>query len=235
MIGDMRGRPSLRVIGLHVHIGSQVTDPAPLAQAAETVADLALSFRASGVPLVHIDLGGGLGIAYRPDEPVMTAASYAAAILPAVRRSGLDLVLEPGRWIVGPAGLLLTRVVDFKAQPPGDRFFVVVDGGMTDLIRPALYGAWHGIEPVVARDAKEIVCDVVGPVCETSDTLGSDRRLPRVDVGDLLAVRDTGAYGSVMASNYNRRPLAAEVLVDGGSARLIRRRQTVDEMLQWDV
>jgi diaminopimelate decarboxylase len=212
-----------------------VTDPAPLAEAAATVADLARHFLDLGAPLEHLDLGGGLGIAYRPDERVMTPETYAAAILPAVRRTGLSLVLEPGRWIVGPAGLLLTRVVDLKAQPPGDRQFVVVDAGMTDLIRPALYDAYHDIETVTPRSAPRHMSDVVGPVCETSDTLGASRCLPDVEVGDLLAVRDTGAYGSVMASNYNRRPFAAEALVAEGTWQIVRRRQTVDDMLQWDV
>ena len=129
--------------------------------------------------------------------------------------------------------MLVTTVVDMKQRPDGG-WFVVVDAGMTDLIRPALYGAWHAIEPVVARSGNPIQGDVVGPVCETADTLGADRTLPPVEVGDLLVVRDTGAYGAVMASNYNRRPMAAEVLVEGGRAREVRRRQTIDEMLQWE-
>jgi diaminopimelate decarboxylase len=124
-------------------------------------------------------------------------------------------------------------VVDLKGEP-GDRPFVIADAGMTDLLRPALYGAWHGIEAVTPRGEASVLCDVVGPVCETSDTLGVDRKLPPLEVGDVLAIRDTGAYGSVMASNYNRRPMAAEVLVDGNRSLLIRRRQTVDDMLRWD-
>jgi diaminopimelate decarboxylase len=143
-------------------------------------------------------------------------------------------VFEPGRWLVGPAGVLLTRVVDLKARPDGG-LFVIVDAGMTDLMRPALYGAWHDIEAVSPRPGATVVADVVGPVCETADTFAKDRPLEPVDVGDLLVIRDTGAYGSVMASNYNRRPMAAEVLVDAGQPRLIRRRQTIDEMLQWEV
>ena len=143
------------------------------------------------------------------------------------------LVLEPGRWIVGPAGVLVTSVIDVKSQPDM-RAFVVVDAGMTDLLRPALYGAWHGIEAVSPRGPATVACDVVGPVCETSDTLGADRLLPPVNAGDLLAIRDTGAYGAVMASNYNRRPTAAEVIVDDGGWRVVRRRQTVSDMLQWD-
>jgi diaminopimelate decarboxylase len=142
-------------------------------------------------------------------------------------------VLEPGRWIVGPAGTLVTTVVDLKPQPGGGRF-VVVDAGMTELVRPALYGAWHAIEAVSPRPGSATRADVVGPVCETSDTLGADRLLPPLEVGDLLAIRDTGAYGAVMASNYNRRPIAAEVLVESDAWRVIRRRQSIDDMLQWD-
>ena len=234
MIQDMARRPSLQVVGLHVHIGSQVTRSEPLARAADAIADLALSFVDQRVALEHVDLGGGLGIAYEPDQTVMTPADYAAAVLPAVRRTGLTLLLEPGRWIVGPAGVLVGQVVDLKRQP-GSRWFVIADAGMTDLIRPALYDAWHGIEPVRPRPGPPIQSDIVGPVCETSDTLGADRALSPVEVGDLLAVRDTGAYGAVMASNYNRRPLAAEVVVDGDTWTLVRRRQTVDEMMQLDV
>jgi diaminopimelate decarboxylase len=164
---------------------------------------------------------------------VLSADEYADAVLPALMPIGLPVVLEPGRWITGPAGVLLSRVVDLKPQSGGRRF-VIVDAGMTDLIRPALYGAWHEIEPVTPRAGAPLDCDVVGPVCETSDTLGAGRVLPPLAVGDLVAVRDTGAYGAVMASNYNRRPAAAEVMVDAGGWRVVRRRQTIDDMLQWD-
>jgi diaminopimelate decarboxylase len=164
----------------------------------------------------------------------MSPATYAAAVLPAVQSTGLMLVLEPGRWLVAPAGVLLTEVVDMKRRLDGG-WFVVVDAGMTDLMRPALYGAYHGIEPVLVRPGDPIVADIVGPVCETTDTLGTARTLPPTEVGDLLVVRDAGAYGAVMASNYNRRPLAAEVMVDHGIPTVIRRRQTIDDMLQWDI
>ncbi len=240
MARDIGRHPSLSIVGLHVHIGSQIIKTAPIARAAETLADLALSLIADGVPLEHLDIGGGLGIAYQAGQPVVPVEDYAAAVLPAIRRTGLTLVLEPGRWIVGPAGVLLTSVVDLKAQPADPdtgepRVFVIADAGMTDLLRPALYGAWHDIVVVSPRAGTSVLCDVVGPVCETTDTLGAGRRLAPVEVGDLLTVRDAGAYGSVMASNYNRRPTAAEVLIDNGSWRVIRRRQTVEELLQWDV
>jgi len=240
MARDIGRHPSLRIVGLHVHIGSQITKTAPLTRAAETLSDLAVSLVAEGIPLEHLDIGGGLGIGYQVGQTVVSPQEYAEAILPAIRRTGLTLVLEPGRWIVGPAGILLTTVVDLKAQPPDPqtgeaRQFVIADAGMTDLLRPALYGAWHDISVVSPRPGPDVLCDIVGPVCETTDTLGSARRLPPVEVGDLLVIRDAGAYGSVMASNYNRRPTAAEVLVENGAWRVIRRRQTVEDLLQWDV
>ncbi len=216
-----------------MHVGSQVTKRGPLERAAETVVALARELISAGVKLEHLDLGGGLGIAYETGQHVLSADDYAAAILPAVRTTGLTLVLEPGRAIVGPAGILVTEVVDLKKRPNGG-WFVITDAGMTDLLRPALYGAFHAIEAVTPRPGKPWRVDVVGPVCETSDTLGADRELPPVDVGDLLAVRDTGAYGAVMASNYNRRPMAAEVLVNGTDWMVIRRRQTVNDLLMWD-
>jgi len=234
MVKTMASKPSLKVVGLHVHIGSQITSAAPLAKGAAVVADLARELMAHGIPLEHLDVGGGLGIEYQDHQAVVSPDDYAAALLPIVRSTGLTLLLEPGRWLVGPGGALLTQVVDLKRRPDG-KWFVIVDAGMTDLMRPALYGAFHRIEPVTSRDGEPILADIVGPVCETTDTLGSARMLPPVEVGDLMVVRDTGAYGAVMASNYNRRPMAAEVLIENGAPRLIRRRQTVDDILQWDL
>ena len=147
-----------------------------------------------------------------------------------MRESGLAIVLEPGRNIVAPAGALLSQVVDIKERA-GGVLFVVLDAGMTELIRPMLYNAFHRIEPVVERSGPEVTCDIVGPLCESSDTLGKQRSLPRPQVGDLFAILDTGAYGSVMASNYNRRPMPAEVLVENGGYSVIRRRQTVDDLV----
>jgi diaminopimelate decarboxylase len=233
MVRAVTHRPHLQIVGLHAHIGSQITKPKPVTQVAETISSLATELLEQGIPLKHIDLGGGLGIAYRAGDVTLPPEDYAAALLPAVRATGLTLVLEPGRWLVGPAGVLLASVVDLKRQN-ADRWFVVVDAGMVDLIRPALYSAWHEIEAVIPRPGHPIHADVVGPICETTDTLGEDRKLPPVEVGDVMAIRDTGAYGAVMASNYNRRPIAAEVLVDNGAWTIIRRRQTIDDMLQWD-
>jgi diaminopimelate decarboxylase len=234
LIQNLVRQPALRLVGLHVHVGSQITRAEPLARAAGLVAGLARELRAQGIPIEHLDVGGGVGISYRAGQPVLSPEGYADAILPALAGTGLTLLLEPGRWIVGPAGVLVTEVVDMKPRPDGG-WFVVVDAGMTDLLRPALYGAWHEIQAVRPRGGAAIRADVVGPVCETADTFGTDRELPPLEPGDLLAIRDTGAYGAVMASNYNRRPTAAEVLVDEGETRLIRRRQTVEEMLEWDL
>ena len=221
--------PSVEIVGLHIHVGSQITNLEPLRRAGEAVVGLAHELRAQGVPIEHIDLGGGLGVSY-DGSPVPSAREYADALLPVVKESGLHLVLEPGRNIIAPAGVLLSRVVDVKEQP-GGKLFVILDAGMTELIRPMLYGAYHAVEPVEESTAPPALCDVVGPLCETSDTVGKDRTLGHPQVGDLFAIRDTGAYAAVMASNYNRRTLAPEVMVEDGVARVIRRRQSIDELL----
>ena len=225
----MRSRPGLEIVGLHTHVGSQITDLDPLRRAAQAIVTLARELRDDGIAIDHLDLGGGLGIAYQ-QQPVPEAGDYAAAILPIVRESGLTIILEPGRSIVGPAGALVSRVIDVKRQGEG-KLFVVLDAGMTELLRPMLYGAYHRIEPVQTTDAPTAVCDIVGPLCETSDTLGKDREMPLPRAGDLMAVLDAGAYGSVMASNYNRRTMPAEVMVESGKSMLIRRRQTIDDLV----
>ena len=229
LVHRLRGRSGLEIVGLHTHVGSQIMNLEPLRRAAAAVAALAKELIADGFAIEHLDLGGGLGISY-DGTPAPTAGEYAAAILGEVRDTGLAIVLEPGRHIVGPAGVLLTRVIDVKPQPGGKQF-VILDAGMTELIRPMLYNAYHRIEPVEQRDDPEIVADVVGPLCESSDTLGKDRRMPQPKAGDLFAVLDAGAYGSVMASNYNRRTLPAEVMVQEGRSCVIRRRQTLDDLL----
>jgi diaminopimelate decarboxylase len=228
-----RGLAGIEVVGLHAHIGSQITDLEPLRRAARALVALARELAAEGTRVEHLDLGGGLGVSYDGSR-VPTAKEYADAVLPIVRASGLAIVLEPGRQIVAPAGALLTRVVDVK-DAGGGRLFVIMDAGMTELIRPMLYNAFHRIEPVAQTDAAPTVCDVVGPLCESSDTLGKDRTLPRPQAGELYAILDAGAYGSVMASNYNRRLLPAEVMVQDGVAKVIRRRQTIDELLALEV
>jgi diaminopimelate decarboxylase len=224
-----RDRQGVEIVGLHTHVGSQIMDLEPLRRAASAVAALASDLAGDGIAIEHLDLGGGLGISY-DGTAAPTPQQYAEAVLPILQDSGLPIILEPGRNIVGPAGVLVARVVDVKPQP-GGKLFVILDGGMTELIRPMLYSAFHRIEPVDCRDDDDVLADVVGPLCESSDTLGKDRRFPRPRVGDLFAVLDAGAYGSVMASNYNRRTLPAEVLVQNGRACVIRRRQTIDDML----
>jgi diaminopimelate decarboxylase len=226
---ERRGTPGLRFAGVHIHIGSQITTAEPLRRAAHALVSLALELRADGVDLEHVDLGGGLGIAY-DGRPMITPAEYAAAVLPELRRADIPVVLEPGRAVLGHAGALVARVVDVKRYPDG-RQFAVLDAGMTELMRPALYGSFHRIVPVSPRPGVERAWDIVGPICESSDVFARDRSLPPLDVDDLVAILDTGAYGAVMASNYNRRPLAPEVLVADGAWRVIRRRQTLDDML----
>jgi diaminopimelate decarboxylase len=226
---ERRGVDALRFVGVHIHIGSQITTADPLRRAAAALTSLALELREDGVPLEHVDLGGGLGIAYE-GRPMITPAEYAAAVLPELRRANIPVVLEPGRAVVGHSGALVARVVDVKQYPDGRRF-AVLDAGMTELMRPALYGSFHRIVPVSPRQTPETPWDIVGPICESSDAFARERLLPEVRVDDLLAILDTGAYGAVMASNYNRRLLAPEVLVDGDSWSLIRRRQTLDDVL----
>ena len=226
---DRRDAPGLRFTGVHIHIGSQITTTEPLRRAAEALVTLALELREDGVGLQHVDLGGGLGIAYE-GPPLLAAAQYAAAVLPELRRAGVPVVLEPGRAVLGHAGALLARVVDTKTYPDGRRF-AVLDAGMTELMRPALYGSFHRIVPVCPRPGPEGPWDIVGPICESSDAFARDRPMPPLEVDDLLAILDTGAYGAVMASNYNRRLLPPEVLVEDGGWRVIRRRQTLDDVL----
>jgi diaminopimelate decarboxylase len=226
---ERRGLAGVRFTGVHVHIGSQITTLEPLRRAAESLVGVALDLRADRVPLEHVDLGGGLGVAYE-GRSIVTAREYADAVIPILRRAGLPVVLEPGRAVVAHAGALVARVVDTKAYPDGRRF-IVLDAGMTELMRPALYGSFHRITPVDARPGPEQPLDVVGPICESSDVFGRERLLPPVEVADLVAILDVGAYGAAMASNYNRRLLAPEVLVDDGRWQIIRRRQTLEDVL----
>jgi diaminopimelate decarboxylase len=226
---DRRSVQNLQFVGVHIHIGSQITTSEPLRRAAAALTTLALELRDDGVPLEHVDLGGGLGIAYE-GRPMIAPSEYAAAVLPELRRANIPVVLEPGRAVVGHSGALVARVVDVKQYPDG-RKFAVLDAGMTELMRPALYGSFHRIVPVTPRQTAETPWDVVGPICESSDVFARERPLPDLCVDDLVAILDTGAYGAVMASNYNRRLLAPEVLVDDGNWTVIRRRQTLDDVL----
>jgi diaminopimelate decarboxylase len=218
--------PELEVIGIGCHIGSQLSDTAPFVAAAERLAALAGRIEAKGIALQHIDLGGGMGIRYK-DEPAPPRADFVAAALRALAGRRQRLILDPGRSIVGEAGALLTRVEYVK---PGDeRNFVIVDAAMNDLLRPALYAAWHPVEPVRPRIGEARRWQIVGPVCESGDFLAHDRELV-VAAGDLLAVRAAGAYGFVMSSNYNARPRACEVLVDGDRVHLARPRERIADL-----
>lgn len=226
---DAAGRGGLDLVGVHAHVGSQLTNLDEVARTASTTARFAQELRAAGLALEHVDLGGGLGISY-DGAPPLPVEEYAGALVAAVAPTGLRLLVEPGRWIVGPAGVLIARVVDVKPQRNGS-YFVVLDAGMSELLRPALYGARHRLERLIRRSGPDVTCDVVGPICETTDVIRLGHPMPLPEVGDLLLVRDAGAYGSAMASNYNRRALPAEALVEGGGWRMIRRRQTVDDLL----
>jgi len=228
------GTRHLRVSGVSVHIGSQITDPAPFGEAMERVADLVRQLREDRHKIEFVDAGGGLGISYEGstlDDFSERANHYASSLLRPLRGLKLHLVLEPGRTIIGPAGLLLTSVVCLK-QNDG-KHFVVTDAAMNDLLRPALYGAHHEIVPVKHNSTSQTrKVDIVGPICETGDFLARDRDLPEVSEGELLAILDTGAYGMALGSNYNSRPKAAEVLVDGKSVRLIRRRESFNDLIR---
>lgn len=222
----------LEAAGVSVHIGSQIRNAEPFGSAAERVTHLIADLRRDGHAIRFMDIGGGLGIEYHADKPFDPAekvSQYAAELIPAIRAAGnLKLLLEPGRFLVGQAGALLARVLYVKKN--GAKTFVITDAAMNDLIRPALYQAFHEIVPVV-RGRQKVVVDVVGPVCETGDFFARDRPLEKVKEGDLVAVMDTGAYGMSLASNYNSRPRPAEVLVEGKRARLIRRRETMEDIL----
>ena len=217
---------SLRVVGIGFHIGSQLTDTAPFVAALDKALELVDGLATKGIELHQLDLGGGLGIRYRDETPPQPA-EYLGALLARLSGRPQQILIEPGRALVGNAGLLLTRVEYLKHGP--DRNFAVVDAAMNDLLRPALYEAWHDIVPVAPRSAAPRRYDVVGPVCETADFLGRGRELALAE-GDLLAVLSAGAYGMAMSSNYNTRPRAPEVMVDGAATHLVRERESVPSL-----
>jgi diaminopimelate decarboxylase len=225
-----RGHENLLLEGVSCHIGSSILAPSPLLAAADRVLELIARLRARGFDIRHADFGGGLGIAYQPDETTPDKVEFVAALKARTAGRSLHILIEPGRSIVGEAGVLLTRVLYRKKS--GDKEFVVVDAAMNDLIRPALYDAHHEILPLRDSGRSSIQADVVGPVCETSDFLARDRRLPEVFPGDILAVCTAGAYGFAQASNYNARPRPAEVLVEGGAWRVVRRRETYEDLIR---
>jgi diaminopimelate decarboxylase len=230
--------PNVRAVGVDMHIGSQITNMAPFGNAFALLAQLVRDLRADGHDLHHVDVGGGLGIPYRLDEAASPdPLAYAEVIKQQLGGLGVSLVLEPGRMIVGNAGLLITKVEYVKdATPgtPGGKTFVIVDAAMNDLIRPTLYEAHHDTQPVRHSNRPTIVADIVGPVCETGDYLALGRTIAGVKEGELIAVMTAGAYGAVMASTYNSRPLVPEVLVDGDKWHVVRPRKSIDELIALD-
>jgi diaminopimelate decarboxylase len=226
--------PGLAVEGVSCHIGSQLLDTAPLLEAADIMLALISRLRADGLTIRYLDLGGGLGIAYRPNERSPDIKSFIAAIREKIAPFGLTLMLEPGRSIIGEAGILLTRVLLVKCN--GTRRFVIVDAAMNDLIRPALYHAHHEIRAVEEeREQEHMEADVVGPVCETGDFFARHRSVASVQAGDLLAIEAAGAYGFVLSSNYNSRPRPCELLVDGKQVHLARRRESYQDLVRGEI
>ncbi|HUA36437.1 MAG TPA: diaminopimelate decarboxylase [Candidatus Binataceae bacterium] len=226
---EARSLKNLELVGLSTHIGSQITEVGPFAEEGQKVAAIVKRLRTAGISLKYLDLGGGLGIPYQESPP--PPSEYAASLLPPLRDLGLKLITEPGRVMVGNAGVLVTRVLYIKETDV--KRFVVIDGAMNDLIRPVLYEAYHEIRPVDRRaGGKAFIADVVGPVCESGDFFAREREMAEPKPGDLLAVMSAGAYGFVMASNYNSRPRAAEILVDGKDVHIIRDRDSFDDIVR---
>jgi diaminopimelate decarboxylase len=225
-----RAYRNLAAEGVSCHIGSQLLDPSPILEAVDRVLALAATLRAQGDPINHVDFGGGLGVAYHGGEKAPAIGAFVESLQARLRDSGLSVMVEPGRSIAGPAGVLLTRVLYRKRN--GAKEFVIVDAAMNDLIRPALYHAHHEIIPVRKNSLPPVTVDVVGPVCETGDFLARDREMANAMPGDFLAVCTAGAYGFVQSSNYNSRPRGPEVLVEGSGYRVIRRRETYEDLVR---
>ncbi len=221
--------PNIKINGVHIHIGSQITEGAPFVGALKKVVAFIDELKAQGVEIEYLDIGGGLGIVYK-DETPQTAADYAAKVLPILQKTGLKIIMEPGRFIVGNAGIFVTKVLFIKDN--GVKKFVIVDGGMNDLIRPMLYDAYHEIVPLKKAGGSKIKVDVVGPICESGDFFAHDRLLPKVKQADLLAIMSAGAYGYVMASNYNVRGRVPEVMVKGNKFEVTRQRETFEDLMR---
>jgi diaminopimelate decarboxylase len=218
-----------RVIGVSCHIGSQVTEVGPFVEAVQRIKELVAKLRAEGIEIRYVDLGGGLGITYHQEEPP-PPREYAEALMKELPGLDCTLILEPGRVIVGNAGILVTRVLYTKEG--GEKNFVIVDAAMNDLIRPSLYGSYQRIQPVHKKDRIETTVDVVGPICESGDFLAKDRKIPKVEPGELLAVMSAGAYGFTMSSNYNSRPRVPEVMVDKDRFQVVRKREEYEDLIR---
>ena len=221
---------NVEVVGVHQHIGSQITEVQPFVDALEKLVGFVKELKSAGIDIQYVNIGGGLGITYKDETPPLPK-DVAQAIRPLLKDSGCTIVMEPGRAIVGNAGILVTRALYHKKS--GEKRFLIVDAGMNDLIRPSLYEAYHDIRPVVqSAGAEEAVFDVVGPICESGDFLAKDRRMPEVKRGGLLAVMGAGAYGFSMSSNYNSRPRVAEVIVRGNDYHIVRERETYEDLVR---
>lgn len=220
--------PHLRFTGIDMHIGSQITSPGPYKEAVDKLADIYFEVQKDGLTLEHFDIGGGIGIQYN-DESVFTPADLAALILPKLKSLKCSIFFEPGRFLTGNSGILVTKVLFLKNNE--NKYFIVVDAAMTDLLRPSIYKAYHHIQPVNFSGSKDVLADIVGPVCESGDFLAQNREIEIPRHEDLLAVMSAGAYGMVMSSNYNARRRATEVLADGNSFRIIRGRETFEHLL----
>ena len=221
--------PNIEVIGVHCHIGSQIMEISPYIEAIEKTAELVFDLKKEGIDLQYFDIGGGIGIKYRPEDNPPSIKDFADSIIPIVKETGLKLIVEPGRSLIGEMGILITQVLFTKDK--GNKHFIIVDAGLNDLLRPAMYNAYHHIVSVDKKD-KKVKADIVGPICETGDFLALDREIEDIGRKDYLAVMSAGAYGSSMSSNYNMRPRAAEVLVDGDKFRVIRERETYEYLIK---
>ncbi len=225
-----RGLPNVKILGIHKHIGSQITDLNPFVDALKRVIILAENLRRHNIEIKYLDIGGGLGIPYKGDEIPPRPAELSKAILPIIRDYGFNLIIEPGRSIVGNAGIFVTKVLYLKTHK--EKTFIIVDGGMNDLLRPSLYNAYHEIISVRKYRRKKILADVVGPICESGDFLAKARMITRPEEGDLFAIMSAGAYGFTMSSNYNSRPRPVEVLVKGKDFFVIRERESYDNLIK---
>lgn len=223
--------PNVRSVGIDVHIGSQIGELAPMRTAFRKTIDLALHLRTEGHEITQIDFGGGLGIPYESEDTPATPAQYASLIKELVGNLDIDVIIEPGRVIVGNAGILVSQVLYTKEAP--DRTFLILDAGMNDLLRPSLYGAHHDMIPLIEPDKEGPMClyDIVGPICESTDKFATNRKLPTINSGEFLAILSAGAYGAVLSSQYNSRPLVPEVLVKGTEFSLVRKRPSLDQMI----
>ncbi|HBR15450.1 MAG TPA: diaminopimelate decarboxylase [Candidatus Omnitrophica bacterium] len=221
--------PHIKFSGLHIHIGSQITSKAPFLNAIKKVIEFIHTLRQDNIELEYLDIGGGLGIIYK-DETPQTAQDFANSVLPYLKKTGLKIIMEPGRFIVGNAGIFVTKTLYLKDN--GFKKFLIVDGGMNDLIRPTLYGAWHDILPAKETKAKKVKMDIVGPICESGDFFAKDRMFPQLNKGDLLAVMSAGAYGYVMSSNYNVRGRVPEVMVKDNKFEVTKKREVFEDLIR---